>query len=510
SHGNFPYRPWMHTSGLDVLRLSVDGAFEESYRRYRVGGSLGTALRLMADVRDARAKNPESPLRIEWKYILFEWNDSDAELRRARELADELEVRLRFCLTHTPGRSHRFTDPASLAAAIEELAPGAGIETTFQLRTEASDADSRDVWAEHVESLLLSALARLRQGDRRGAEHHIGEALRHDPGDGEGGPGLDPSLVGESGAGPDGRGLWGRTLDRVLEQARFPGTVVALANLAVSEGRPRAAERLFRRYLEMAPGAPDRETIEAEILELAIGRHLESGSRVNGPGEAPQDGSVPEDGRRAEPWHGLRSPWAAALARDPWGEGTRAVVNTCPSPGVASALASLALGRRQQRAAEALFRRYLELAPEAADRDEVSAVALELAVGNRLGRHVDQAADATPEARRDAERAALAFEPALRGLSQAPRRRIEGARARIAEIANPRVLLQLAKIRRGDGDLATALRWARGAAERGEGPVAEMAGSLAVALAGARDRPEDGRKARRSSGGRRRGWWMGL
>lgn len=80
SHGNFPFRPWMFDCDLDLLRLSVDGAFPDSYARYRVGGELEAALRLMRDLRDAGRRSANS-LEVEWKYILFEWNDSGREIR---------------------------------------------------------------------------------------------------------------------------------------------------------------------------------------------------------------------------------------------------------------------------------------------------------------------------------------------------------------------------------------------------------------------------------------------
>jgi wyosine [tRNA(Phe)-imidazoG37] synthetase (radical SAM superfamily) len=140
THGNYPFKRWLLDSGLDVLRLSIDGARQASYEKYRVGGNLRQALDLMRQIRDERHRTP-SRLRVEWKYLLFEWNDSDDEIREAAKLSDELEVRLRFCLTHTDGKSKRFSDLKTLRAALQYLAPKALEETTFQLKTSPTEAD---------------------------------------------------------------------------------------------------------------------------------------------------------------------------------------------------------------------------------------------------------------------------------------------------------------------------------------------------------------------------------
>ena len=62
--------------------------------------------------------------RIEWKYILFEWNDSDEEMREAYELAQALGIELGFSLTPYWGKSQRF-NLESLDAKINELMPEA-------------------------------------------------------------------------------------------------------------------------------------------------------------------------------------------------------------------------------------------------------------------------------------------------------------------------------------------------------------------------------------------------
>ncbi len=270
THGNYPFKPWMHECGLDVLRLSVDGAFEENYQRYRVGGKLSKVIQLMTDIKNARPDFPDSNLRLEWKYILFEWNDSDEEIREAGRIADEMDLRLRFCLTHTPGRSQRFTNAQELHEALEELAPGTSYETTFQLRDEPSDADSTDVLGEHAEALLTAAITRLRRNDEPGARQLIAEALTFDPG-------FDAEQLPA-----DSHPLRDR-LDDILSRSRFPSTLSTLANLACRLEEWHAAEGLFQKYLEKAPDAWDRPKVESILLDLKVGnrlgRHLDEANR---------------------------------------------------------------------------------------------------------------------------------------------------------------------------------------------------------------------------------------
>jgi molybdenum cofactor biosynthesis enzyme MoaA len=253
SHGNYPFRPWMLDSGLDLLRLSVDGAFDDSYVRYRVGGRLQAPLDLMRAIRDRR-REIASRLRVEWKYILFEWNDSDEEIREAARLAEELEVDLRFCLTHSPGRSVRFRNLDGLQEALAILAPKATRTLTFQRKPGPEDAH---VAAEHAEAHLLAALESYRSGQQEAGRSSLIEALVLDPG-------LDRAVLEASGEHPARRHL-----PRILAEAVSPSTLSALANIHLVLQESEAAEQLFRGYLRLAPEAPDRVKVQQALAELA-------------------------------------------------------------------------------------------------------------------------------------------------------------------------------------------------------------------------------------------------
>jgi MoaA/NifB/PqqE/SkfB family radical SAM enzyme len=103
-------RRLVHT-GIDEVTFSIDGASQEAYARYRQRGRLDVALaNLRAMAEEKRAHGLDVPV-INWRYILFTWNDSDHEMDRARALAAEIGVdRLTWEITDHPedGYSRRF------------------------------------------------------------------------------------------------------------------------------------------------------------------------------------------------------------------------------------------------------------------------------------------------------------------------------------------------------------------------------------------------------------------
>jgi hypothetical protein len=94
-------------SGIDEVTFSIDGATRESYVRYRQRGRFDTAianLRAMAD--EKRRTGRDVPF-LNWRYILFTWNDSDAEMNLARRMAEDIGVdRLCWEITDHPEDSY--------------------------------------------------------------------------------------------------------------------------------------------------------------------------------------------------------------------------------------------------------------------------------------------------------------------------------------------------------------------------------------------------------------------
>jgi hypothetical protein len=95
-------------SGIDEVTFSIDGASQESYGRYRQRGRFDVALaNLKTMVDEKRSSGRDLPF-LNWRYILFTWNDSDEEMNRARALAADIGVdRLAWELTDHP--EHAFS-----------------------------------------------------------------------------------------------------------------------------------------------------------------------------------------------------------------------------------------------------------------------------------------------------------------------------------------------------------------------------------------------------------------
>ena len=90
-------------SGIDEVTFSIDGATQDSYARYRQRGDLPTALENMRRLAEARHQVGRDVPFINWRYILFRWNDSDREMNLARSLAEELAIdRLCWEITDHP------------------------------------------------------------------------------------------------------------------------------------------------------------------------------------------------------------------------------------------------------------------------------------------------------------------------------------------------------------------------------------------------------------------------
>ena len=132
-------------SGIDEVTFSLDGATPESYARYRQRGRFEVALANLRAMADEKRKAGRDLPFLNWRYILFTWNDSDEEMALARRLADEIGVdRLCWEMTDHPETAysrrfvpgspdldairHEIWDDNNLGNAIPGATPNARID----------------------------------------------------------------------------------------------------------------------------------------------------------------------------------------------------------------------------------------------------------------------------------------------------------------------------------------------------------------------------------------------
>ena len=132
-------------SGIDEVTFSIDGASQDTYVQYRQRGKFDVALRNLRVMAEEKRKARRDVPHLNWRYILFKWNDSDEEMNRARTLAAESGVdRLSWEITDHPENSfsrrfapgtpdfdtirHEIWDMTGLGNAIPGATPKALIE----------------------------------------------------------------------------------------------------------------------------------------------------------------------------------------------------------------------------------------------------------------------------------------------------------------------------------------------------------------------------------------------
>lgn len=82
------------TSGLDELRVALDGASEKSYSEYRKGGNFKLVMENMKRLRIRQKIVKTQTPRILWKFLVHKHNEH--ELQKAEKMAISLDVQLIF------------------------------------------------------------------------------------------------------------------------------------------------------------------------------------------------------------------------------------------------------------------------------------------------------------------------------------------------------------------------------------------------------------------------------
>jgi 4Fe-4S single cluster domain len=159
THACYDFNPEMTEAGLSELVCSIDGVDQESYVKYRIGGNFDRAYRFMSDFA-ATAKAAGRPVQVTWQYIVFEHNDSDAQLLRAQELALQAGIsRIFFVITWLGPASKRIFEKEDVP-----ILPGGGVRV---------DISSNKVGVSDLEQRIET----LREDLRWGSRERVDESL---------------------------------------------------------------------------------------------------------------------------------------------------------------------------------------------------------------------------------------------------------------------------------------------------------------------------------------------
>lgn len=92
------------TSGLNRLVASIDGASQETYELYRIGGSFERAMENLKRLARAKARLSARTPDLVWKLLLHAFNEH--EMEKARQMARKIGVRILFDLMDVPEASY--------------------------------------------------------------------------------------------------------------------------------------------------------------------------------------------------------------------------------------------------------------------------------------------------------------------------------------------------------------------------------------------------------------------
>ena len=164
-------------SGIDEVTFSIDGASQDSYVQYRQRGKFDVALRNLRVMAEEKRRARRDVPHLNWRYILFKWNDSDEEMNLARRLATEIGVdRLSWEITDHPENAfsrrfapgtpdyeaikHEIWDMTGLGNAIPGATPKAKIDVRKRFFPSAAAQDARGEEAEDQDARRERVCAR--------------------------------------------------------------------------------------------------------------------------------------------------------------------------------------------------------------------------------------------------------------------------------------------------------------------------------------------------------------
>ena len=121
------FRPEMAKSGLDEVVCAIDGADPASYEPYRVCGNFQLAWQFLLDFIRANTW-ADRPIRVVWKYVIFEHNSSPESLLKAQRMALDAGVsELVFVITRNGPAPRQIRFPSD----VPRLKPGPPVSFRF-------------------------------------------------------------------------------------------------------------------------------------------------------------------------------------------------------------------------------------------------------------------------------------------------------------------------------------------------------------------------------------------
>ncbi|GAB4129813.1 MAG: hypothetical protein OHK0045_22170 [Raineya sp.] len=86
--------------GFKKMKVSIDGASQESYQKYRVGGNFGRVIENIKKINFYKEKHKSTYPKLKWQFIVFGHNEK--ELPIAKKMAKELNMTFKAKLNYSP------------------------------------------------------------------------------------------------------------------------------------------------------------------------------------------------------------------------------------------------------------------------------------------------------------------------------------------------------------------------------------------------------------------------
>jgi radical SAM protein with 4Fe4S-binding SPASM domain len=109
-------------SGLSRIAASIDGASQQTYERYRVGGNLERALRNLRQLASAKKRAASVTPDISWSFLINKYNEHEIEKAKtmARDIAVPIEFKLMSCWDHSWNSSLHEQPPPGLQEPVAQ------------------------------------------------------------------------------------------------------------------------------------------------------------------------------------------------------------------------------------------------------------------------------------------------------------------------------------------------------------------------------------------------------